>query len=101
MVMVAPPHPSGVVRRQCLEPQGLSITKAAQGLGVSRQALSELFNEKAGVSVEMVTRLSKAFGSTQEAWLGLQTAYDLWQARHRAEHLRLTLFTPTLPDANL
>ena len=51
MAMHNPPHPGGLVRRQCLEPLGLSVTRAAEGLGVTRQALSELVNEKAGVSV--------------------------------------------------
>ena len=81
MGMAAPPHPGGIVRRECLEPLGLSVTKAARGLGVSRQALSELVNEKSAVSVEMAIRLSKAFGSSPETWLGMQMAYDLWEAR--------------------
>ena len=46
MAMVDPPHPGGIVKRECLEALGLSVTKAAEGLGVSRQALSELVNEK-------------------------------------------------------
>ena len=70
MAMVDPPHPGGVVKRECLEPLGLSVTKAARGLGVSRQALSELVNEKSGVSVEMAIRLSKAFGSSPETCWG-------------------------------
>ena len=57
--MHAPPHPGGIVKRQCLEPLGLSVTRAARGLGVTRQALSELVNERAGVSVEMAVRLSE------------------------------------------
>ena len=88
-----PPHPGGVVRRQCLEPLGLSVARAAQGLGVTRQALSDLVNEKAGISVEMAIRLSKAFGSSPETWLGMQMAYDLWQARSRAEQLTVEKFT--------
>ncbi len=84
MTMQNPPHPGGIVKRQCLEPLGLTVTRAAQGLGVTRQALSELVNEHTGVSVEMAIRLSKAFGSTPETWLGMQMAYDLWQARGRA-----------------
>ena len=59
-----PPHPGGIVKRQCLEPLGLTVTRAAAGLGVTRQALSELVNERTGISVEMAIRLSKAFGST-------------------------------------
>ena len=91
--MYKPPHPGGVVRRQCLDPLGLSVTRAAQGLGVTRQALSDLVNEKAGISVEMAIRLSKAFGSSPETWLGMQMAYDLWQARFRAEQLTVERFT--------
>ncbi len=92
MVMQNPPHPGGIVRRQCLWPLGLSVTKAAAGLGVTRQALSDLVNEKASVSVEMAIRLSKAFGSTPETWLGLQMAYDLWQARERAAEIEVQKF---------
>ena len=92
MPMHNPPHPGGIVRRQCLEPIRLSVTEAAKGLGVTRQALSDLVNEKAGVSVEMAIRLSKAFGSSPETWLGLQTAYDLWQARDRAKRIKVHVF---------
>lgn len=88
-----PPHPGKIVRSECLEPLGLTVTRAAQGLGITRQALSELVNEKAGVSVEMSIRLSKAFGSTPETWLGMQTAYDLWQARQRAKDIEVEIFT--------
>jgi addiction module HigA family antidote len=77
------------VRRQCLDPLGLSVAEAAAGLGVTRQALSDLVNEKAGISVEMAVRLSKAFGSSPETWLGMQMAYDLWQARGRMDTIRV------------
>jgi antitoxin HigA-1 len=92
VAMHNPPHPGGIVRRQCLEPLGLSVTEAARGLGVTRQALSELINERTGVSVEMAIRLSKAFGSSPEAWLGMQMAYDLWQARDRIEAIEVRRF---------
>jgi addiction module HigA family antidote len=88
MPMRDPPHPGGIVRRQCLEPLGLSVTEAAKGLGITRQALSDLLNEKAGISVEMAIRLSKAFGSSPETWLGLQTAYDLAQVRAQSIKVR-------------
>ena len=80
-----------------MEPLGLTVTRAAQGLGVTRQALSDLVNEKAGVSVEMSFRLSKAFGSTPETWLGMQTAYDLWQARERAREIEVEDFRAVAP----
>ena len=92
MPMHDPPHPGGVIRRQCLEPLGLSVTAAAEGLGVTRQALSDLLNGKAGVSVDMAIRLSKAFGSSAETWLGLQTAYDLAQARDRSRSIKVRSF---------
>ena len=92
MAMRNPPHPGGIVKRQCLEPLGLSVTRAAAGLGVTRQALSELLNGRTGISVEMAIRLSKAFGATPETWLGMQLAYDLWQARDRAEQIKVERF---------
>ena len=87
-----PCHPGEIVKYECLEPLGLSVTRAAKGLGVTRQALSDLINEKSGISVEMAIRLSKAFGSTPETWLGMQIAYDLWQARERAESIEVERF---------
>lgn len=87
MAMHDPPHPGGIIRSECLEPLGLTVTRAAQGLGVTRQALSDLLNERAGVSTEMAIRLSLAFGSTPETWLGLQVANDLWRAQERAKDL--------------
>ncbi len=92
MAMYDPPHPGGIVRRQCLEALDLSVTEAAKGLGVTRQALSDLINGKAGISIEMAIRLSKAFGSSPEMWLGLQMAYDLRQARERARSMRVRHF---------
>lgn len=92
MSMHNPPHPGGIVRRQCLVPLGLSVTEAAKGLGITRQALSDLLNGKAGISVDMAIRLAKAFGSAPEIWLGLQTAYDLWRARPRAQSIKVKRF---------
>lgn len=77
MPMKNPPHPGSIVRFECIEPLGLSITEAAKVLGVTRQALNNLVNEKAGISAEMAVRLSKAFGSSPEMWLRLQVNYDL------------------------
>ena len=92
MAMQDPPHPGGIVKRQCLEPLDLTVTRAAEGLGVTRKALSELVNERTGISVEMAIRLSKAFGSTPETWLGMQMAFDLWQARGRGREIVVKRF---------
>ena len=64
MAMKNPVHPGAIVREDCLRSLGLSVTEGARRLGVGRQALSNLVNEKSSVSVEMAYRLSKAFGST-------------------------------------
>ena len=71
---------------------GLNVTRAAEALGVTRQALSELVNERTGTSVEMAIRLSKAFGSTPETWMGMQMAWDLWQSRDRAGQIAVEKF---------
>ena len=77
MTMKNPPHPGGVVLRQCIEPLGLSITDAAAALGVTRNTLSELVNEKRGISPEMAVRLAKVFGGTEQGWIVQQAQYDL------------------------
>jgi len=83
MPMHNPPHPGLTVRHDCLEPLGLSVTEGAKVLGVTRQALNNLVNGKAGISPEMAVRLSKAFGASPEMWLQLQMAYDLAQVRRQ------------------
>ena len=94
MAMQNPPHPGEIVRAECLEPLELTVTRAAEGLGVTRQALSDVVNGHAGISVEMAIRLSKGFGSSPETWLRMQLAYDLWQARDRAASLTVERFAP-------
>ena len=89
MTMKNPPHPGGVVLRQCLEPLGLSITDAAAALGVTRNTLSELVNEKRGVSPEMAVRLAKVFGGTEQGWIVQQAQYDLARVqRDRMKRLK-------------
>ena len=89
MQMYKPPHPGEIVRELCLEPLGLSVTDAAKALQVSRKALSELLNGKAGVSPEMALRLSLAFGPSPESWLHHQMHFDLWTIRSRRKKLKI------------
>jgi addiction module HigA family antidote len=79
--MKNPVHPGRVVRHDCLEPLGLSVTEGAKVLGVTRQTLNNVISGKSGISPAMAIRLSKAFGSTAETWLRMQAAYDLARAR--------------------
>ena len=81
MPMKNPVHPGRIVRHDCLEPLGLSVTEGAKVLGVTRQALNNIVNGKSGISAEMAIRLAQAFGSTPETWLRMQLAYDLAAAR--------------------
>ena len=89
MRMKNPPHPGRLVKYECLEPLGLSITKAAEILGVTRLTLSNLVNGKNGVSPEMAIKLSKAFGSSPEVWLGMQMDFDLAQAEKNADRIKV------------
>jgi antitoxin HigA-1 len=89
MRMKKPPHPGRIVRQECIEPLGLTVKEAAKRLGVTRQALNNLVNGKAGISPEMSIRLSKAFGSSPEVWLGLQMEYDLAQAEKHAGKIKV------------
>lgn len=81
MPMKNPPHPGRIVRQDCIEPLELTITAAAKALGITRQALNNLVNGKAGISPEMAVRISKAFGGSPEMWLRLQANYDLARVR--------------------
>ena len=92
MPMTNPCHPGEVIKHECLGALGLTITEAAKGLGVTRQALSSVLNGKTRVSVDMAIRLTKAFGSTPETWLGMQMAYDLWHARDKAKEIKVERF---------
>jgi len=89
MRMHNPPHPGEVLRELCLEPLGLTVTDAAEALGVSRKTLSTILNGRAGISPEMAIRLSKAFGTSAESWLNQQMQYDLWVAEQAAGDIRV------------
>lgn len=94
MRMKNPPHPGEHVRHDCIEPLNLTITEAAKSLGVTRQALNNLVNGKAGISPEMAIRLSRAFGGSPEVWLAMQMQYDLAQAEKKAGHIKVRRLAP-------
>ena len=89
MPMKNPPHPGELVKHECVEAAGLSVTAAAEALGVTRQALSNLTNGNSGISAEMALRLEKAFGGTAETWLRMQLSYDLAIARKSASKIKV------------
>ncbi|MCY4009962.1 MAG: HigA family addiction module antitoxin [Anaerolineaceae bacterium] len=94
--MKNPPHPGPGLKEDCLDPLGLSVTEAAQILGVARHTLSRLLNGHAAISPEMAIRLEKAGWSTAEFWLRLQTSYNLAQARRHEDQIHVTPYNPEL-----
>lgn len=78
--MYNPAHPGEVLKRLYMEPLDLSVRELADGLNVSRQTVSKIINGKNGVSPNMALKLSEAFGTSAELWLGMQQDYDLWLA---------------------
>jgi addiction module HigA family antidote len=88
MKMHNPPHPGEVLRDLCLTPLGLTVTDAAQALGVSRKTLSSILNGRSGISADMAVRLSIAFATSPESWLNQQLQYDLWQVERNRKKLR-------------
>ena len=89
-----PPHPGEIIKTLGLEPLRLTVTQAAEALGVSRKTLSAIVNGRGGISPEMAVRLSIAFGTSSESWLNQQTQYDLWRAERRRKQLRVAKLAP-------
>jgi addiction module HigA family antidote len=75
-----PTHPGEVLLEDVIKPLGITITEAAQDLGISRKTLSELVHGKCGLSPEMAVRIAKATNTSPESWLAMQTKLDLWNA---------------------
>ena len=78
--MYNPPHPGETLKEDVLPALGLSVTEAAEQLGVSRVALSRMINGRAAISADMAIRLSQWLGGNPEIWLRQQLQYDLWHA---------------------
>jgi len=91
-------HPGSVVRQECLEKHGLSVTDAARVLGVDRQTLSNLLNARSGISPEMAIRLEKAFGLPAREWLMRQLDHELTEAMHKADGIDVQPFAGTPDD---
>ena len=87
MAMKHPVHPGSIVREDCIHQSQLNITRAAKLLGVSRQALNNVVNEKAAISPEMAIRLEKMGWSSAETWLQMQMNWDLAQVRAREDEI--------------
>ena len=85
----SPAHPGSFIRHEIIEPLGLSVTGAAQVLGVTRATLSTLLNEHAHLSPEMALRVEKAFGASMDTLMRMQNSYDIAQTRKRAGEIEV------------
>lgn len=91
-------HPGIMLREEVIFAHGLTVTEAAALLKVTRPALSNVLNCKAGISVEMSLRIAAVFGGTAEIWQRLQTGYDLQEAKPKVDKLKLKPYQPKAPQ---
>jgi addiction module HigA family antidote len=96
--MKRPVHPGEFIKGEIIEPLGLTVTKAAQVLGVTRAALSALLNERANLSPEMGLRIEKAFGVSMDTLMRMQSSFDIAEARQREGEIDVAPF-PQRPAA--
>ena len=90
--MKTPAHPGGFIKTEIIEPLDLSVTAAAQALGVTRPALSALLNQRAHLSPEMALRIEKAFGVSMDTLMRMQNSYDVAQTRKREAEINVLPF---------
>lgn len=95
--MLNPAHPGGFVKSEIVEALGLTVTRAAEALGVTRAALSALLNERASLSSEMALRIEKAFGVPMDTLMRMQNSHDIAQARKRAGEVHVQRFKVVPP----
>lgn len=96
--MKNPAHPGGFIKHEIIEPLGLSVTAAADVLGVTRPTLSTLLNERANLSPEMALRIEKAFGMSMDTLVRMQSSYDIAQTRKREAEIKVSSFKGKPPD---
>ncbi len=96
MAMKHPLHP-GKILKHAIEAYGLTLTDAAERLGVTRQTLSRVTNANTALWPEMAVRVSKAFGSTTEHWMRMQFAYDLAKVQKAAQSIKVKPFPKAEP----
>jgi addiction module HigA family antidote len=89
---MTPVHPGTILKGLYLEPMEITITQAANNLGIARKTLSQLVNGHMGVSAEMAIRLSKALNTSPQLWLNMQQGYDLWVAEKKADEIHVVPF---------
>jgi len=97
--MARPAHPGQFIRMEVIEPLDLSVTRAAEIIGVTRPALSALLNGRASLSPDMALRIEKAFGPKMDTLLKMQTAYDIAETRDREGDIKVKRYVAK-PDTS-
>ena len=92
MPMQNPPHPGDLIRTEIIEPLGLSVSAAAEALGVRRAILSDLVNANASLTPEMALRIEKAFGQKMDHLLRMQLAYDVARVRSHSDDIKVSRY---------
>jgi addiction module HigA family antidote len=82
--MHSPAHPGEILKEMYMTPLGVTVTKVADALGVTRKHVSAIVNGRAPVTPDMAVRLAGVFGTEPEIWVNLQAQYDLWLVRQQA-----------------
>ena len=95
----SPAHPGGFVKTEIVEALGLSVTRAAAALGVTRAALSALVNQRAHLSPDMALRIEKAFGVPMDTLMRMQNSFDIAEARKRAGQIDVRRFVAKPDEA--
>lgn len=91
-----PAHPGEILREEFIKGRGLTITKVAEGLKMTRANLSAICNEHNGISPELAVKLSEAFGNTAQFWVNLQSKYELWHAERKVKRSDIAHFSEGL-----
>ncbi|MDX2142971.1 MAG: HigA family addiction module antitoxin [Rhodospirillaceae bacterium] len=91
--MKSPSHPGAFIKSEIIAPLDLTITTAAQALGVTRPALSAVLNGRAGLSPQMALRVEKAFGPSMDTLLRMQTSFDIARARRMESKIKVRPFS--------
>jgi addiction module HigA family antidote len=97
--MKSPVHPGGFVKTEIIEPLGLSVTRAAGILGITRAALSAFLNARSALSPEMAIRIEKAFGVSMDTLMRMQNSHDIAEAHKREGEITVARYVPQTASA--
>jgi len=86
-------HPGIILKEEFTSPLNITQAKLSKDLNVGIKTISELYNEKRGITPLMALKLSEYFGTTPQFWLNLQNAYDLYKTyKKEKDNLNLIVF---------